>query len=168
MRNGPRCGGQGRAGLRVGSGPRGGFDTCWLLRVAQGACVTPRRVSLGMPRWSVRKSQSSSPPAGHAGTTISPMATASSSSLRLGPARATAAAYLPSGRQGVMAQPRARAHGSRVGMYFRACASERAPSGVCLLRRSLKSGGGMDREAARVQGGRMRHREAAPVISRAL
>ena len=99
MRNGPRCGGQGRAGLRVGSGPRGGFDTCWLLRVVQGACETPRRVSFGMPRWSVRKSQSSSPPAGHAGTTISPMATASSSSLRLGPARSTAAAYLPSGRQ---------------------------------------------------------------------
>ena len=99
MRNGPRCGGQGRAGLRVGSGPRGGFDTCWLLRVVRGACVIPRRVSLGMPRWSVRKSQSSSPPAGHAGTTISPMATASSSSLRLGPARSTAAAYLPSGRQ---------------------------------------------------------------------
>ena len=98
MRNGPRCGGQGRAGLRVrlrvGSGPRGQGPT--LLR---GACVIPRRVSFGMPRWSVRKSQSSSPPAGHAGTTISPMATASSSSLRLGPARSTAAAYLPSGRQ---------------------------------------------------------------------
>ena len=62
----------------------------------------PRSVSLGMPRWSVRKSQSSSPPAGQAGTSISPMATASSSSLRLGPARATAAAYL-GGATGVAA-----------------------------------------------------------------
>ena len=109
--------------------------TCWLLRVVRGACVIPRRVSLGMPRWSVRKSQSSSPPAGHAGTTISPMATASSSSLRLGPTRATAAAYLSSGRQGVMAQAR---HVRTAAVW--ACTPGRVPQSV-RLRACACSGG---------------------------